>query len=94
MITSSFMLHFVHRFQSIFKRKGTVIICVRDGETEAQRAKAICPRWQGKLEAESGVNPASAAFWFLASHSLACTQQCLGEQLQKEMATGILFDVP
>lgn len=44
MITSSFMLHFVHRFQSVFQRKGTIIIRVRDGETEAQRAKAICPR--------------------------------------------------
>lgn len=26
MIASSFMLHFVHRFQSIFQRKGTIIM--------------------------------------------------------------------
>lgn len=28
MIASSFMLHFVHRFQSIFQRMGTIIMHV------------------------------------------------------------------
>lgn len=72
----SFLFHspFWTQISKHFPKKGNYnYACVKDGETEALRGKAICPRWQGKLEAESGINPASPAFCLPANHSLACT---------------------
>ena len=69
----SFLFHaaFCTQISKHFPKKGKYnYACVRDGETETLRVKAICPRWQGKLQAESGINPASSAFGSLLTTAL------------------------